>query len=305
VIYGTQTLAGGLSYGTDTIAFRTTQTTDGNLYIKTKRGSSGNNAAIMFNNTAGVWQASANIDQGYKTILTTANSIGVLFQTRGIVQPTPTGVDQPGQTTFIVGGPGTGAGTPGSIAFDTSYPTVSGSGVQSDGIRMTLDQYGTLTFDNQVTGHPAIFINTLAGIQLQSGAVHANRLEAYTDSTYYLEPATTSISLKCAGDIIAYYTSDATLKDNITTIPDALDKVLTLDGVTFNWNEKSNRDTSIKEAGVIAQQVQTVLPEAVTERSDGTLAVKYDQLIPLLIEAIKEQNDKIVRLQNIVDKISV
>ena len=56
---------------------------------------------------------------------------------------------------------------------------------------------------------------------------------------------------------------------------------------------------------MIAQQVQTVLPEAVTERSDGTLAVKYDQLIPLLIEAIKEQNDKIVRLQNIVDKISV
>lgn len=91
------------------------------------------------------------------------------------------------------------------------------------------------------------------------------------------------------GDITSWYSSDERLKNNIQTITNSLEKVTQLDGVTFNWNELAEgKDVNVREAGVIAQQVQKVLPEVVTERDTGYLAVRYEKLVPLLIEAIKE-----------------
>jgi hypothetical protein len=87
-------------------------------------------------------------------------------------------------------------------------------------------------------------------------------------------------------DITAFYTSDRRLKDNITPIPNALDKVVSISGNTFDWNDISGKEGS--EAGVIAQEILEVLPEAVVNRSNGYLAVRYEQLVPLLIEAIKD-----------------
>jgi hypothetical protein len=96
-------------------------------------------------------------------------------------------------------------------------------------------------------------------------------------------------AITAEGDITAFYTSDINLKTKIETITGALGKVTTLSGITFNWNEKAQgKDQTRREAGVIAQQIQQVLPEAVAEREDGTLAVRYEQLVPLLLEAIKE-----------------
>jgi hypothetical protein len=96
-------------------------------------------------------------------------------------------------------------------------------------------------------------------------------------------------AITAKGDITAFYTSDINLKTKIETITGALGKVSTLSGITFNWNEKAQgKDQTRREAGIIAQQIQEVLPEAVAERDDGTLAVRYEQLVPLLIEAIKE-----------------
>jgi hypothetical protein len=105
-------------------------------------------------------------------------------------------------------------------------------------------------------------------------------------------------TIQAVGDITAYYTtpSDQRLKDNITPIPDALDKVLSISGNKFDWNEKSPK--SGKDAGVIAQEILEVLPEAVTTSDDGYLAVYYDKIVPLLIEAIKEQQGTINNLQN-------
>ena len=108
--------------------------------------------------------------------------------------------------------------------------------------------------------------------------------------------------LRAGGDVISYYTSDETLKTNIVKIDSALSKVNSLDGITFNWNEdakeKYEKDVNVREAGVIAQQVQAVLPEVVKTREDGTLAVKYEQMVPLLIEAIKELTSQVKDLQN-------
>jgi hypothetical protein len=96
-------------------------------------------------------------------------------------------------------------------------------------------------------------------------------------------------------DITAFYTSDQRLKENITPIPNALDKVLSISGNIFDWTKESGKEGT--EVGVIAQEVLEILPEVVTTRDNGYLAVHYDKLVPLLIEAIKELKAEIDELK--------
>ena len=95
--------------------------------------------------------------------------------------------------------------------------------------------------------------------------------------------------------------SDRNLKENITIIPNALDKVKALTGNTFNW--KSNLEPVIHDyvgtddTGVIAQEVEALgLPGITTTREDGVKAVRYEKLIPVLIQAIKELSAKVDEL---------
>jgi len=77
------------------------------------------------------------------------------------------------------------------------------------------------------------------------------------------------------------------LKDNIELIPEALHKVEQLRGVMFDWNDKQDIHKG-HDTGIIAQDVQKVLPELIEERENGYLAVKYEKIVGLLIESIKE-----------------
>ena len=103
-------------------------------------------------------------------------------------------------------------------------------------------------------------------------------------------------ALTVTGDITAFFTSDQRLKDNIAPIDDPLSKVLSISGNTYNWNEKSGKEGN--DVGVIAQEVLEVLPEAVTTRDTGYLAVDYQRLVPLLVEAIKELSNKVSALED-------
>ena len=91
-------------------------------------------------------------------------------------------------------------------------------------------------------------------------------------------------NLTMAGNITAY--SDIRLKENIKVIPDALSKVQRLRGVTFTRND--TEDLEKLHTGVIAQEVEAVLPEAVSEDNDGIKNVAYGNMVGLLIESIKE-----------------
>jgi hypothetical protein len=103
--------------------------------------------------------------------------------------------------------------------------------------------------------------------------------------------------LKCFGDITAFASSDATLKENITPISNAIDKVLSISGNTFTWNEKSIYNGE-EGTGIIAQEIEALgLPGLTTTRENGTKAVRYDRLVPLLIEAIKELSNKVESLE--------
>ena len=111
----------------------------------------------------------------------------------------------------------------------------------------------------------------------------------------------TTGEIRATNDVTAFYSSDVALKENIVNIPNPLEAIKKLNGVLFDWkksyiDERGGEDGYFvrkKDVGVIAQEVEKVLPEAVAQRSDGIKAVKYDRLTCLLIEAVKSLSDKV------------
>lgn len=102
--------------------------------------------------------------------------------------------------------------------------------------------------------------------------------------------------IKATGDITAFATSDERLKTDIKRITNALQMVCALDGVFHRWNEQAQSMGYPADevlVALLANQVEAVLPEVVTTRDNGFKAVRYERVIPLLVEAIKQLNDKI------------
>jgi hypothetical protein len=100
--------------------------------------------------------------------------------------------------------------------------------------------------------------------------------------------------IRATGSITA--NSDLTLKKNLLKIENALEKVEQINGYTYEFRE----DDSKRHAGVVAQEIQVVLPEIVNKGNDGILGVEYGNISALLIEAIKEQNTKIKNLETLL-----
>ena len=103
-------------------------------------------------------------------------------------------------------------------------------------------------------------------------------------------------TLNVGEDVVAFASSDERLKDNIKPIENALEKVSKIRGVEFDWNDKQETYTG-HDTGVIAQEVKEVLPEVVTEREDGMLAVRYEKMIGLLVESIKDLSTELSDLK--------
>jgi hypothetical protein len=114
----------------------------------------------------------------------------------------------------------------------------------------------------------------------------------------------TSGRIDAANDIVAYSSSDRRFKENIKNIPNALAKVLRIGGYEFDWI--SNVELHGHEGhdiGVIAQEIEEILPELVQTRESGYKAVKYDKLVALLIEGMKEQQVQIDNLKSEVENL--
>ncbi|NEQ82878.1 MAG: tail fiber domain-containing protein, partial [Moorea sp. SIO2I5] len=88
---------------------------------------------------------------------------------------------------------------------------------------------------------------------------------------------------------------DATLKENVKPLKNGLKNILRLRGVSYQWKDeqKASQETQI---GLVAQEVEKVFPELVSTDSQGMKSMSYSKLIAPLIEAIKEQNKKILEL---------
>ena len=107
---------------------------------------------------------------------------------------------------------------------------------------------------------------------------------------------TVSNDLTVGGDIVV--SSDARLKANIMSLGSTLAKLLLIDGKTYTMKKNGKQ-----KIGVLAQDIQKVFPELVTTDDKDMLAVNYQGLVPVLINALKEQDDKISRLEKLVEKL--
>ena len=132
------------------------------------------------------------------------------------------------------------------------------------------------------------------GFLNQGGGWSAYSVDAGTwqcDSGLYVTGAITA-----TGNITAY--SDRRLKTNIELIPNSIDKIKKINGYTFNRTDMEGKHT-----GVIAQEVEKVLPEVIVENEDGIKSVAYGNMVGLLIEAIKDQQKQIDNLTILCDEL--
>ena len=177
---------------------------------------------------------------------------------------------------------------------DTTYTADGNYGMALSGtaFRLENDRRRNSSTDDVWTGNTHDYIHFDADVGLRFYSAAAEDMRLLDNGTLHVD-----------GDIIAYSTtiSDERLKTNIQPIEAALDKVCQLNGYTFDYI-RDNRAS----AGVIAQEVEAVLPSAITEQEGGFhgedgqpyKAVQYDQLHGLLIEAIKELKAEIEALKN-------
>jgi hypothetical protein len=115
-----------------------------------------------------------------------------------------------------------------------------------------------------------------------------------------ITPSATVGRIDASNDVVAFSTSDIRLKENITPILNPIAKIEAIGGYTFDWKSehKDLHGFEGHDVGVIAQEIEVILPEVVTTRDNGYKAVKYEKIVPLLIEAIKDLQKQIDELKS-------
>jgi hypothetical protein len=176
--------------------------------------------------------------------------------------------------------------------FDSRYLNTGGDSVISSSAQIG-NYVATITgTSNQVV---------VAGSGNNAAAVTLSLPQSIaTTSDVQFNNITASAGIRATGDIIAYFSSDERLKENVQPIQNALSKVELISGNTYDWKEGFDNIHPHKgnDVGVIAQEVEKVLPQVVINRDNGYKAVDYEKIVPLLIEAIKELSAKVKELEN-------
>ena len=194
------------------------------------------------------------------------------------------------------------------VGTKVASPEIITSGVTNTGSVGTnaikwANMYAT-TFNGALSGNATSATTATNVVGTSNRVLYNNGTDTTTTNTNLKFDGT---NLEVGGDITAF-ASDERLKTNIKPLENALEKVLSLSGFTYNFNEIGESlgfDKEITHVGVSAQQIQAVLPEAVAPApaNNDYLTVKYEKIVPLLIEAIKELADKVEKLeQKLSDK---
>jgi hypothetical protein len=196
-----------------------------------------------------------------------------------------------GQSTTASGYSSTamGYGTTASGAFSTA---MGRSTTASDFGSLVIGQYNSSgsTVTNSATTYDADNTAFVIG----NGTASNAKSDAF--KVMFNGDATVSNDLTVSGDVVV--SSDARLKANIVSLGSTLSRLLLIDGKTYTMIKDGKQ-----KIGVLAQDIREVFPELVTEDANEMLAVNYQGLVPVLINALKEQDDKISRLENLVEKL--
>ena len=163
----------------------------------------------------------------------------------------------------------------------------------------------TPTDSNFIVGNGSNFVT-------ESGATARNSLALGTSNDVQFDSfgvgtaaSGTTGEIRATNNITAYYSSDKKFKENVQDIDNALAKVDAIGGKTFDWTDDYIKEHGGEDGyfvqkhdiGVIAQDVKEVLPEAVREREDGSLAVDYPKLVSLAFAAIKELKEELNKIK--------
>ena len=239
------------------------------------------------------------------TLDSNGHVIGIASATETVTDTNTTysagsGIGLTGTTFSVAAGGGLTQDASGLSHTDTStQASVSNTGrtyIQS----ITLDTYGHITAISSGT-ETVTDTNTTysAGTNLN---LTGTTFSIPTSTDFQIDslgvgtaaPGTTGV-IRATNDIVAYYSSDERLKDNIKPLEGALDKVNAMGGYEFDWNDNQEVHEG-HDIGVIAQEVQAQYPELVHERDNGYLAVDYVKLTAVLLQAVKELSAKVDQL---------
>ena len=179
-----------------------------------------------------------------------------------------------------------GSGTVPNARLDAQLQDVAGLAVTNGGF--IVGDGANFVLETGATARTSIGLGTSDDVQFNDMQVDSLGVATAASGT--------SGEIRATNDITAFYSSDVSLKENIQNISSPMDKVQNLNGVLFDWKQdyidgKGGEDGYFvrkRDVGVVAQDVEKVLPEVVGTRPDGVKAVKYDRLCALLIECVKD-----------------
>jgi len=212
------------------------------------------------------------------------------------------GTNKFGASLILQASNGTGTGGSGAIYFQTAPVGGTGSTANTLATAVTITSAGNVGIGTTVARNAleVYSTNTWSYITMAksngkywyTGLDSADAYNVYNSSGVgaYMTWGATSWTAN----------SDIRIKKNFAPLTDALEKVAKLRGFTYHY--KTDDDSDPRRVGVIAQDVQAVLPEAITVR-DGILGVKYTEIIPLLIEAIKDIRTRLFQFEQTSDSL--
>ena len=194
-----------------------------------------------------------------------------------------------------------------STTASGTYSTAIGEGSTASGSRSTAMGKTTIASDfasvvigqynssgSSVTNSATVFNTANTAFVIGNGTASNAKSDAF--KVMFNGDATVSNDLTVSGDV--NISSDARLKSNIVSLGSTLSKLLLIDGKSYTMNKSGD-----EKIGILAQEVQEVFPELVSKDENEMLSVNYQGLVPVLINAIKEQEDKISRLEKLVEQL--
>ena len=183
-----------------------------------------------------------------------------------------------------------GSGTVANARLDAQLQDVAGLAVTNGGF--IVGDGSNFVLETGATARASLSLDTGNDVQFDSFGVGT-------------AASGTTGEIRATNDVTAFYSSDKSLKENIKNIENPLEKISQINGVTFDWTEDYIKQhggedkyfVRKNDVGVIAQEIEKVLPQVVATREDGIKAVKYDRIVALLIESIKELKKEIEELK--------
>ena len=203
-----------------------------------------------------------------------------------------------GYSSTAIGRDATASGTY-SIAMG-SNTTASGSSSTAMGSVTTASDYGSLVIGqynssgSSVTNSATVFSTANTAFVIGNGTNSSNTSDAF--KVMFNGDATLSNDLTVEGDIVI--SSDARLKANIVSLGSTLARLLLIDGKSYTMKKDGKQ-----KIGVLAQDIQKVFPELVSTDDRDMLAVNYQGLVPVLINALKEQDGKMKEQEKRLERL--